>query len=372
MSPDWLSKGLRSVWIVTVGVVFAYALVHFFELWAESKQRSLRTPPAEPAKPASPPPPEEKRPPSPEELAKLYEPDWMYLLPTVRTLFERQVTPELRSTVADALSRAVDENRRRLLRCLQSRFPEAEALAIAVEEARALGPYLGGGGDPSATCLLETLALRVREAPEDIVPILTKGAFARDASLREAALGGLARVGERPVPEEIRRALRSDQKHPRLFAYEAAFAMKGLEDEPLVEAALDDPYHGVRSEARYRLVRTEGSRAARLLARAASRRPRNEELQRAVAEREARSHDVTAALLEVALGPLGADSMRQGALELIAMHGDPGAIDRLSALAHSGNEVLAAHARAALKQLEVKREAGYPVRMRSLDPGSAP
>jgi hypothetical protein len=286
------------------------------------------------------------------ELAMLDNPDAGVRRQGLAVLRDRRPTPEMEAAVDRSLERPENEPLRMDLVCLKARFPGPETLELALASLPVEKGKYGWSLDEGTKCVVRDLAARSGEAPERIAEVLILVAISRAGSTAELGLEGLKTIDLPQLPSSLLVRLETGNDYERLRALNAALALGAISKSPeLVERALSDPYHGVRGVAARALQHDDDPAAARMLAHALVHPPIDTQLMNVFSERERRRHDISPALVEIALDAQAPVAERQSAMEFLARYGDPAAADALAALAQSPDEALRAYAEATIAEL---------------------
>ena len=297
-----------------------------------------------------------------DELGGLASFDARTRLGAADTLMQRAVTPELTAVVNDALMRGADGEFAGRLVCLKSRFDDHDTLEFLVADApwQQTAEYWEASPD---SCLLEALTRRIEEDPERIRDKLLMGAFTVNGNVRSRVLKAYRRTDLDLLPLPLLSRLEHGDPHRR-EAVGAALALGAIRHAPdIVRDALYDDDRYVSQMSRDELVREESPKAAELLASVLVLNPVNADLRRTMIAREQRWHDVSRALLDIAVEERS-DRLREAALELISATGEVGAIEPLQTLAATTAPPVRGYVDATLAELRRNKALGSTARMR--------
>jgi hypothetical protein len=311
------------------------------------------------------PPPQQPAPPATAaELALLSSPDRGNRLTAATTLRARAITPELISAVDQALAASPDRDLEIQLICLKSRFENDGSLDFLIGRMPADRDAMMRARDEDTGCVVDALTRRIREAPERISTALVPAAFASNPGIRTKALGAF-RLIDVPVPPMVIADASTPASGHRHQALRAAIAFGALEKHPaVIDAGLRD--ESTRSAVTHELCTSPHHNAARMVANAWLDL-RAAEVDGLAMGREREQHDVSAALLEVALDTHQHETRRAAAAAHIASLGEVGAIHELRRLGQSlVPGPLKDAADAAVAALEKQQAGGAIPRMRAL------
>jgi hypothetical protein len=304
-------------------------------------------------------------PPTTEEVALLTSVDPSNQMKGIELMNARAVTPDLVSAVDLALVHPPSPEIQAKLICLQTRFDSPESLERMIARAPRDRRSLGSNVPADVTCTLNSLARRASEAPERIRDALLPAAVASSYTTRNTILAAFKTMDLPELPPSL--VVEASAEGPyRREAVAAALALGAVRLNPdLIAAAARDPETaGLVREA----LRTDTSDdGARLVARTWTDVISNSKFESLAVEREAKSHDVSAALLEMVLDASRSDQQRQEAaigLGRLAEVGPLPPLRKLSGELAPGE--LRMQVDRAIAALDAQRARGRTPRMRAL------
>jgi hypothetical protein len=303
--------------------------------------------------------------PTSEEIALIGSVDSSNQIKGIELMNARAVTPDLVSAVELALQNPSSPEIEAKLICLQTRFDTPDSLDRMIArfptERRALDWNL----PLDVACTLNALARRAAEAPERIRDTLMPAAFATNYTTRMKVLEVFRTLDLPEIPPALvveASAYSGYQKH----ALAAALALGAVRLNPdlVAEAGRDSETSGlVRSE----LHRDQSDMAARLIARIWTEGAPGRDFERFALDREAKSHDVSAALLEIVLDSSRSDTQRQLAASRLRILPEVGPLPPLRTLsAELVPGALKTSVDGAIAALDARRQRGVTPRMRAL------
>jgi hypothetical protein len=196
----------------------------------------------------------------PARVAALPPPAPQELLPACSPAAALLLTPLLAGMYDDLLPEALERLRQAGLRLPYDLLPAA--LGLRTNALRALvAPLLGARGrwlagfNPAWSWVGQTLGDMTNDVPADAETIWNEGS----AGQRVAVLRRLRAVDVAKAREWVAAVWKSEKAETRAEMLKASEIGLGAEDEPLLEAALDDRAAGVRAAAPTLLARLPGS-----------------------------------------------------------------------------------------------------------------
>jgi hypothetical protein len=277
----------------------------------------------------------------------------------------RAVTPEMVSAVELALQNPSSPDIEAKLICLQTRFDSPESLERMIARAPSDRRAFGWNMSADITCTINALARRAGEAPERIRDALMPAAFAANAGTRNKVLAAFKTMDLPELPPALV-VEASAESSSRREAVAAALALGAVRLNPeLVAAAARDP--DTAALVREALRTDKSDAAARLVARTWTDVVSNSEFARLAVEREAQSHDVSAALLEMVLDSTRTDIQRQEAAIGLGMLTEVGPLPPLRKLSGElASGELKTYVDRAIEALDRQRARGRTPQMRAL------
>jgi hypothetical protein len=303
--------------------------------------------------------------PTSEEIALLGSVDPSNQMRGIELMNVRAVTPDMVSAVELALQNPSSPSIEAKLICLQTRFDSPESLERMIARVPSDRRSFGWNVPVDVTCTVNALARRAGEAPERIRDALMPAALGSNYTTRNAVLAAFKTMDLPEIPPALVVEASAEGSY-RKEAVAAALALGAVRLNPdlVASAARDEETSGLVREA----LRTDKSdAAARLVARTWADVLSNSHFERLAIEREAQSHDVSAALLEIALDSTRSEYQRQSAVIGLERLREVGPLPPLRTLsAELAPGVLKESVDRAIFALDAQRQRGKTPQMRAL------
>jgi hypothetical protein len=278
----------------------------------------------------------------------------------------RVVTPDVVAAVDEALQRSPNKDLEARLVCLKARFDGPEALEFALARFPNERKSLDWNLDPEVSCLLNTLVTRAIDAPDRVLDALMPAAYATNYSTRSLVLKAFRTMYLEQIPPLLLTEASTAGSPRQREALEAAMALGAIRLSPeLVSRTLQNP--ATRSSVKQELKLEPHPNAARIVATVAAERSFESDLQQLERDKEAETHDVSAALLEIVLNTSESEAKRAAAARQLELLKEVGPIHDLRALTSTLEpSSLKSSVDAAIKALAEQQRTGMRARMRTL------
>ena len=306
-------------------------------------------------------------PPTREELALLDSLDPGNQRRGAELLLTRATTADVVTAVEAALQRLPEPAVEARLVCVKSRFEGPDILEFLLARFPRDRRELEWNLKPEVLCVLDALVGRVMDAPDRIVPTLMPAIYSTNGSAREKVLRAFRTIDVDQVPPTLLVEASTSGGPNRSEALAAAVALGAIRHNPaLIARAVTDPqvFPVVASELRS----DPHPHAARIVANVWAERSFESKYEQLARDREGRSHDVSAALVEIMIAAAEPELKRVRAAEHLGKLGEVGALRDLRAVASTEAIPLKSSAERAIQELQEQRKRGTRDQMRVLPP----
>jgi hypothetical protein len=300
-----------------------------------------------------------------EELALLDSLDPRNQQRGAELLLTRGITPDVVNAVESALQRMPEPAVEARLVCVKTRFEGPEILEFLLARFPRDRRDVNWNLKPETACVLDALVSRVMDAPDRIVPALMPAIYSTNGSAREKVLRAFRLIDVEQIPAVLLVEASTSGAPDRREALAAAVALGAIRLNPaLVARAVTDPqmFPVVATELRS----DPHPNAARIVANVWTERSFESPYAQLARDREGRSHDVSAALVEILNDPSAPERNRRTAVEHLAQLGEVGALRSLRAIASNEADPVKPSADRAIQELQELRKRGTRDQMRTL------